>query len=257
VFLRYFVELSYNGKEYHGWQIQPNATSVQEAIENALSVLLAEKITVVGCGRTDTGVHAIQYYLHFDIKNKIDISKIIFKLNAFLSNSIVVHDLFLVTKKDHARFSAVSRTYEYRIYLGKNPFLQDTTWQVLSKNFDLNKLNDASKILYKFINFKAFSKSNTDVSTYDCIINNAEWIKEGNHLTFHITANRFLRNMVRAIVGTLLNVGLDKISISDFKNIIEGKDRTKAGASVKAQGLFLTKVNYPKFILKNSHVRAN
>ena len=171
-----------------------------------------------------------------------------------MPDSIVAHDLFLVAGDDHARFGAVSRTYEYRIYLKKNPFLQDTTWQVLNKNFDLNKLNDAAKILKNFTNFKAFSKSNTDVNTYDCIINKAEWIREGNLLTFHITANRFLRNMVRAIVGTLLDVGLDKTSVADFIKIIKSGDRTRAGASVKAQGLFLTKVNYPKNIFKNRHV---
>jgi len=251
VFLRYFVELSYNGKDYHGWQYQPNAISVQEVIEDALTILIGEKTTVVGCGRTDAGVHATQYYLHFDTAHEIEECNLKFKLNAFLPESISIHELFLVKENDHARFDAMSRTYEYRIYLGKNPFFLDTTWQVKNRVYDIDRMNAASKILYDFSNFKAFSKSKTDVKTYECNISQAEWIKEGNHLTFHITANRFLRNMVRAIVGTLIDVGIGKTTLDDFKKIIENKDRTNAGASVKAKGLFLTKVNYPDSILKN------
>lgn len=254
MFLRYFVELSYNGKDYHGWQSQPNAISVQEVIENALTVLIGDKTNVIGCGRTDAGVHAIQFYLHFDCIHEIEESKLKFKINAFLPESISVHQLFLVMENDHARFDAVSRTYEYRIYLGKSPFFLDTTWQVKNQVYAIDKMNAASKILYDFSNFKAFSKSKTDVKTYDCIITSAEWVKEGNHLTFRITANRFLRNMVRAIVGTLLDVGIGKTTIEGFKKIIENKDRRNAGASVKAKGLFLTRVNYPKSILKNCNV---
>jgi len=257
VFLRYFIELSYNGKDYHGWQYQPNAISVQEVIENALSILVGNKTTIVGCGRTDAGVHATQYFLHFDHSHQIEESELIFKLNAFLPNSISVHQLFLVTENDHARFDAVSRSYEYRIYLGKNPFLLETTWQVQNQEYDLDKMNNASKILLDFRNFKAFSKSKTDVKTYDCIISRAEWVKVGNHLTFYITANRFLRNMVRAIVGTLLDVGIGKTTFDGFVKIIENKDRTNAGASVKAKGLFLTEVKYPENILKNSDVKKN
>jgi len=251
VFLRYFVELSYNGKDYHGWQYQPNAISVQEVIENALTVLIGHKTTVVGCGRTDAGVHALQYYLHFDVRKKIEESKLKFKLNAFLPYSISVHRIFLVKEDDHARFDAVSRSYEYRIYLGKNPFLLDTTWQVQNQVYDLDKMNAASRALYGFRNFKAFSKSKTDVKTYDCEISRAEWMIEGDLLTFYITANRFLRNMVRAIVGTLLDVGNGKKTLEDFIEIIENKDRTCAGASVKAKGLFLSKVKYPENILNN------
>ena len=217
--MRYFIELSYNGKDYHGWQYQPNAISVQEVIENALTILLGNKTSVVGCGRTDAGVHAMQYFLHFDVEYRIEELKLVFKLNAFLPNSIAVHQLFLVLENDHARFDAVSRSYEYRIYLGKNPFLLDTTWQVQSQIYDLDKMNIASKILFDFKNFKAFSKSKTDVKTYDCLISRAEWVKEGNQLTFYITANRFLRNMVRAIVGTLLDVGIGKTTLDDFIKI--------------------------------------
>ena len=252
--MRYFIELSYNGKDYHGWQQQPNAISVQEVIENALTILIGSKTTIVGCGRTDAGVHALQYYLHFDTTHKIDASKLKYKLNAFLPSSISVYHVFLVMENDHARFDAISRSYEYRIYLGKTPFLLDTTWQVQNLIYDIDKMNAAAKILYRFKNFKAFSKSKTDVKTYDCEISRAEWKKEGNHLTFYITANRFLRNMVRAIVGTLLDVGNGKTTLIDFVEIIENKDRTLAGASVKAKGLFLTEVKYPENILKNCNV---
>lgn len=254
MFLRYFVELSYNGKDFHGWQQQPNAISVQEVIENALTVLIGDKTTVVGCGRTDAGVHALQYFLHFDTGQKIETSKLKFRLNAFLPYSVSIHQLFLVMENDHARFDAVSRSYEYRIFLGKNPFLLDTTWQVKNQLYDLDLMNAASKILYNFTDFKAFSKSKTDVKTYDCDIISAEWMITGSHLTFYITANRFLRNMVRAIVGTLLDVGTGRTTLEDFIEIIEKKDRTCAGASVKAKGLFLTKVKYPQSILKNYNV---
>lgn len=251
--MRYFVELSYNGKKYHGWQNQPNAISVQETLEHAFSLLLGDKISIVGCGRTDSGVHASQYFLHFDVNQNVEVEKLQYKLNAFLPKDITIHKIFIVSDDNHARFDAVSRSYEYRIYLGKSPFFLDTMWQVQNRYFGIEKMNKAAKILYEYENFKCFSKSNTDVKTYNCSVSNAEWIKEGNDLIFYITANRFLRNMVRAIVGTLLDVGQNKISIDEFKKIIEGKDRTRAGVSVKAKGLFLTKIIYPNEILKNSN----
>ncbi|MCK4561516.1 MAG: tRNA pseudouridine(38-40) synthase TruA [Flavobacteriaceae bacterium] len=249
--MRYFIELSYNGKMYHGWQVQPNAKSVQEMLESALSLLLGEKIAVTGCGRTDAGVHASQFFLHFEVSEKINVIKLQFKLNAFLPSDIAIHQVFIVNKDAHARFDAVYRSYEYRISLGKDPFLVDTTLQVKSQSFDVEKMNKAAEILYKYENFKCFSRSKTDVKTYNCTITNAVWKKEDNLLTFYITANRFLRNMVRAIVGTLLEVGIEKIDLDAFIKIIENKDRTKAGASVKAQGLFLCEIMYPKEIMKN------
>jgi len=236
---------------YHGWQIQPNAKSVQEVLEKALSLLLGEKIAVVGCGRTDAGVHASQFFLHFEVSEKVDEVQLEFKLNAFLPNDIAIHQIFIVKNDAHARFDAVFRSYEYRISLGKNPFLVDTTLQVKNQFFDIEKMNKAAEILYEYENFKCFSRSKTDVKTYNCTITNAVWKREGNLLVFYITANRFLRNMVRAIVGTLLEVGTGKINLNDFKNIIESKDRSHAGASVKAQGLFLCKIVYPKEIMKN------
>jgi len=248
--LRYFIELSYNGQKYHGWQKQPNAVSIQETIEKALTLLLGVEILVVGCGRTDTGVHASQFFLHFDADKKIDNKELLFKLNAFLPNDIAIDKILLVSNDSHARFSAMYRSYEYRIHLGKNPFLFDTTWQLQNKIIDIVKMNIAAKVLYDYENFKCFSRSKTDVKTYNCTITEAKWEKDGNLLIFYITANRFLRNMVRAIVGTLLEVGQGKMSIEDFRNIIESKDRKRAGVSVKAKGLFLTKVGYPKNIVK-------
>ena len=251
--MRYFIEISYNGKNFHGWQQQPNAITVQEEIEKALSLLIGFEVSVVGCGRTDAGVHASQFFAHFDLKDGIDELKFVFRLNAILPDSIVVLTLFKVNEKDHARFDAIYRSYEYRMFLGKNPFLTDTTWQIQNRNYNIVKMNQAAKEMLNYTNFKAFSRSKTDVKTYDCSIKQAEWIKDGKNLVFYITANRFLRNMVRAIVGTLLDVGLGKISIDDFKTIIENQDRTLAGASVKAHGLFLTKVGYPERIYENNN----
>ena len=249
--MRYFIELSYNGKKYHGWQIQPNANSVQETIQNALSNILREEISIVGAGRTDAGVHATQLFAHFTIKNEIDSFEIKNRLNAFLPDDIVIKEIFMVDDEVHARFDAVRRSYEYRIYLGRNPFLVDTTWQLYHQELSLEKMNKAAKVLLNYTNFKCFSKSKTDVKTYNCKITNAVWKLDRNCLTFYITADRFLRNMVRAIVGTLLDIGLYKITTEDFIKIIESQDRTKAGFSVPAQGLFLTKVEYPKELLKN------
>ena len=249
--MRYFIELSYNGKNYHGWQIQPNATSVQEVIQEALSTLLRKEITIVGAGRTDAGVHATQMFAHFDIDVLVDGVELQHRMNAFLPEDIVISSIFLTEDEAHARFDAVSRSYEYRIWEGRNPFLTDTTWQIYQQELAIEKMNDSALVLLNYSNFKCFSKSKTDVKTYNCKISNAVWQREGNALVFHISADRFLRNMVRAIVGTLVEVGLGKKTKEDFIRIIESRDRTKAGVSVPAQGLFLTKVVYPEEILKN------
>lgn len=251
--MRYFIELSYNGKNYHGWQKQPNAITVQEVLENVLSSVIREKVSIIGCGRTDTGVHASQFFMHFDVNEILEIENLVFKLNSCLPNDIAIYNIFLVSEKDHARFNATFRSYEYKIYLGKNPFFLDTAWQVYNQNYDLEKMNEAAKLLFEYTNFKCFSRSQTDVKTYNCKITQAEWIKKDDLLVFHITADRFLRNMVRAIVGTLLELGKNKITLDDFRKIIESEDRTRAGASVKARGLFLTKVGYPETILINSY----
>ena len=243
IFLKYFIELSYNGKNYHGWQIQPDAISVQEKLKEALSTIFQKKIDVIGAGRTDTGVHALQMFAHFTI-DKVLKNSIVFKLNSILPNDIHIHSVFLVDQEKHARFDAISRSYEYRICLGRNPFLLDFSWQIHSKKPNVALMNSAAKLLLDYTDFQTFSKVKTEVHTFNCNITEAVWKQEGNLLTFSITANRFLRNMVRAIVGTLVDVGLEKITIAQFKQIIESKNRSNAGLSVPAKGLFLTKIKY-------------
>ncbi|RPE00160.1 tRNA pseudouridine(38-40) synthase TruA [Aureibaculum marinum] len=249
--MRYFIELSYNGKKYHGWQTQPNAISVQETVVKALSTLLRIEVNLVGAGRTDAGVHALQLFAHFDVPISLDENYITKKVNAFLPDDIVVNRIFLVNDNAHARFDAVSRSYQYRIWLGRNPFLLDTTWQLYQKQLDVNKMNQAASILLTYTNFKCFSKSKTDVRTYNCKISEAKWEQKENQLIFYITADRFLRNMVRAIVGTLIEVGTGKNTIEGFIKILNSQDRSEAGFSAPAKGLFLTEVKYPKTILKD------
>lgn len=241
--MRYFLELSYHGKNYYGWQIQPDVISVQEKITTALSTILREEITIVGAGRTDSGVHASQMYAHFDVDKDLD-ENFTYKLNAILPDDIVIYRTIKVSDEAHARFDAVSRSYEYKIWMGRNPFLLDTTWQLNYKNINIEAMNAAAKLLYEYEDFECFSKVKTDVHTFNCEVTNAVWKLEGEELTFYVSANRFLRNMVRAIVGTLLDIGLGKKSVEDFRMIIESKNRSKAGVSVPAKGLFLTKVEY-------------
>ena len=248
--MRYFIELSFLGKNYHGWQIQPNAPSVQEVLTQALEKIFRTSINLVGAGRTDSGVHAEQMFAHFDIAQKLDKKKARLKLNAFLPDDIYIKDLFLVDDDLHARFSATKRSYEYRIYRGRNPFLLDTTYQLHQLELDVKKMNLAAKILLEYTNFKCFSKTKTDVKTYNCNILEAKWIEQKEMLIFCISADRFLRNMVRAIVGTLIEIGLGKRSIEDLKLIIKSQDRKMAGKSVPAQGLFLTQVHYKDNFIK-------
>lgn len=249
--MRYFIELSYNGKNYRGWQIQPKVATIQQKINDGLSKLLKVPISIMGAGRTDAGVHASQMYAHFDCEQKFDTNEILERLNSFLPDDIVIYKIFEVDQKAHTRFHATNRSYEYRIYLGRNPFLLDTTWQLYRYQLDVEKMNDAAKLLLEYNDFKCFSKSNTDVKTYNCKVIQAEWKKYGDLLIFHISADRFLRNMVRAIVGTLIDIGLGKKSIEDFVKIIESRNREEAGFSVPAKGLFLTEIKYPDSIFKN------
>ena len=241
--MRYFIELSYNGKNYHGWQMQPDAISIQEKLNEALSKVWQETIEVVGAGRTDTGVHAKQMFAHFDVQSQVK-EEIVYKLNSILPNDIVVSKLVEVEPEKHARFDAVSRSYEYKIWLGRNPFLLDFSWQIHSQYLDVEAMNQAAKILLKYKDFQSFSKVKTDVYTYNCDIFDAYWEVNNEELTFYISANRFLRNMVRAIVGTMVDVGLGKISVLDFEEIIKSKNRSNAGLSVPARGLFLTEIKY-------------
>ncbi|MEX0996492.1 MAG: tRNA pseudouridine(38-40) synthase TruA [Flavobacteriaceae bacterium] len=242
--MRYFIEIAYNGKNYHGWQIQPDASSVQQTLEEALSTLLRKKIDIVGAGRTDAGVHARQIFAHFDFAQAFDSKELCYKLNSFLPKDIAVKNIRSVKADAHARFDANSRTYEYHLCLEKNPFTTDFSYQ-LHQIPDVKKMNEAAKILFDYNDFQCFSKSKTDVKTYHCIITFAEWKLTNNTLVFTITADRFLRNMVRAIVGTLLEIGHGKLEINDLHEIIKSKSRSKAGTSAPAEGLFLTRVEYP------------
>jgi tRNA pseudouridine38-40 synthase len=244
--LRYFIELAYNGKNYHGWQIQLNAHSVQAEIENKIGILLKGDIEITGCGRTDTGVHAKQYYAHFETDRDIDTEKFCHQLNAILPKDIVIFQIFPVPERMHARFDAISRTYEYHISNRLNPFLRELSW-CYYRNLDINKMNEAAQILKSYSDFECFSKVQTQVNTFICRIDAAYWKQEENGLLiFTIQANRFLRNMVRAIVGTLVEVGLNKCSLEEFKMILDSKNRSEAGKSVPAQGLYLSQIKYPE-----------
>jgi tRNA pseudouridine38-40 synthase len=242
--LRYFIELAYNGGNYHGWQNQPNAVTVQSRLELALSTLLSDDIAIVGAGRTDTGVHARHMVAHFDTATAFKSSRSIYKLNSFLPNDIAIYDIYEVKPDTHARFDAISRTYHYQISTYKNPFLSGLAHEFYLP-LDIELMNEASKLLLNYKDFQCFSKSNTDVKTYNCKIIKAEWTEKNHQLIFEITADRFLRNMVRAIVGTMINIGQGKLTIVDLHHIIKSKDRTNAGFSAPACGLYLTKVTYP------------
>lgn len=242
---RYFIHLAYNGTEFHGWQIQPNAPTVQEALMDVLGKLLREKVEVIGCGRTDTGVHASDFYAHFDTAVELDLEKIKFKCNCMLPWGIVVHEIFKVNEQWHTRFSATGRTYHYHIHQAKNPFNKDLSYY-LRESLDENKMNEAAKLLFNYIDFTSFSKAHTDTKTNNCKIELAYWERNGDQLKFTIKADRFLRNMVRAIVGTLLDIGKGKLQVEDLDKIIQSKDRGKAGYSVPACGLYLAKVDYPE-----------
>lgn len=245
---RYFIELAYNGTRFNGWQVQPNAPSVQEHLEKALSTICREPIAVTGAGRTDTGVHARLMVAHFESENEsLDHPDFTYKLNSFLNNDISIFQIYKVKPDAHARFDALSRTYNYIITRSKDPFLLETAWYFKHK-LDVSKMNEACKVLFEYIDFTSFSKLHTDVKTNNCKIYLAEWMEDGNRLIFIIKADRFLRNMVRAIVGTMVEVGQGKISVDDFRSIIEKKDRGLAGVSVPPQGLFLTGIEYPETI---------
>lgn len=246
VYLRYFIELSYNGKAYHGWQTQPNAVTVQQVLENALSTVLRSDILVMGAGRTDAGVHASQMFAHFDARSLND-DNLVFKLNSFLPDDIAIHKIFQVNDQAHARFDALSRTYLYRVSQQKNVFNSELAY-ALHKDLDLNAMNKACEILLTYNDFQCFSKVHTDVKTYHCNIMSAKWEPQDGELWFTIKADRFLRNMVRAIVGTMVNIGLGKMRVSDLHDIITSKDRGEAGFSVPAHGLYLTKIEYPNSI---------
>ena len=243
--MRYFVRLAYNGAGYHGWQSQPNAVSVQECVEKALSMVFRTPISITGAGRTDTGVNAKVMYAHFDFDDGIgDVRSLVMRLNSILGKNIAIYDVFSVHDDAHARFDATARTYKYFVHTEKSPFLYLFSWKALYPlNFDL--MNEAAARLLEYTDFTSFSKLHTDVATNNCKITYARWEQEGEQWVFTITADRFLRNMVRAIVGTLIDVGRGKISVEQFCEIIEKKDRCSAGTSMPGNALFLWEVEYP------------
>ncbi|HBR11850.1 MAG TPA: tRNA pseudouridine(38-40) synthase TruA [Chryseobacterium sp.] len=242
--MRYFIEFSYNGSAYFGYQIQPKQISVQEELEKALSTILREPVKTTGAGRTDTGVHAKKMFAHFETDQLLP-ENLIYKLNSFLSENIAIKRIFKVDDDMHARFSATYRTYEYYISLEKDPFSKDSSWQYWrQKTLNINLMNEACKILFEYDDFTSFAKLHADNKTNICKIYKAEWEQLGSQLRFTISADRFLRNMVRAIVGTMIEIGTGKIAPQDLRRIIEEKYRNSAGISAPAQGLFLVDVGY-------------
>jgi tRNA pseudouridine38-40 synthase len=249
--MRYFFEIAYKGTNYHGWQRQKNAMTVQQMVEEAFSKILRTEITILGSGRTDTGVHCEQQYFHVEVESEIDdVDRFLFKVNNYLPEDIAIKNAALVTDDTHARFSAFSRSYQYRMTLVKDPFNASLRC-FFNRPLDIKTMNEAAALLIGKHDFECFSRVKTEVNNFYCDITEAKWVLEGDNLTFYISANRFLRGMVRAIVGTLLKVGLGKLTVSQIPEIIDSKERKNAGAAAPAQGLFLTKVEYPNTIFVN------
>lgn len=261
---RYFIELAYDGTAYHGWQVQQNAHSVQEALNKALGIILRQPVETTGCGRTDTGVHAKEFFAHFDLEDdsplSIDHSETdgnglltisyglkVRGLNSILPADISIKNIIPVHEGAHARFDATLRSYQYHIHFNKDPFLRGYSWQLRDVP-DMELMNEAAAMIMDYIDFSCFSKSNTQVKTNNCKISRAEWVKTEQGMVFHISADRFLRNMVRAIVGTLMMVGKGEIRPEAVRGIIESKNRSNAGMSVPACGLYLTEVKYPYLV---------
>jgi len=245
-FVRYFLDLSYIGTNYHGWQIQENAISIQQILEKSLSTFLGEDIKTLGSGRTDTGVHALSQIVHFDSKKMLD-NNFIYKINSILPADISVNRFNKVQGEANARFGAISREYIYKIHQNKNPFLNNRSL-FYKETINIRLLNEACKVLVASSDFQSFSKVKTEVNNFKCVINYARFEKSNDNFNFLISSNRFLRGMVRCIVGTLLEVNEKKISLKEFNKIVENKDRKGAGPSVLASGLYLSKVEYPSSI---------
>ncbi|GJM32154.1 MAG: tRNA pseudouridine synthase A [Saprospiraceae bacterium] len=245
--MRYFIELAYNGANYFGWQRQPRQVSVQSTLEDAFSTILATTTGITGCGRTDTGVHAKQYFAHFDFVGELPES-FERRLNKFLPQDIVIYRIFEVSPEAHARFDAYHRAYEYHLDFHKNPFgLQTSYYFPFAKQPNIDLMQEAASCLLQYDEFFPFCKSNTDVKTMNCTLKRAEWVKEegGQKLIFHIAANRFLRGMVRLIVGMCLNVGLEKLSLEEVKAAMDHQTRLQPSLSVPPQGLYLKDIRYP------------
>lgn len=243
--MRYFLKLSYNGTNYHGWQRQDDAVTVQQEIEEKLSTIFQTETSILGCGRTDAGVHAKEFYAHFDIESPIENTNLItHKLNTMLSAGIAIQDLFMVDDEAHARFDATKRSYQYRITRTKNPFEEHTAYKY-NQQLDIDSMNKVCELMLGEHDFGCFCKARADNFTNLCTVYEAKWKVESDLILFNITANRFLRNMVRAIVGTMLEIGQGRMDTEGFKQVLASKDRSAAGRSVPAHGLYLTRVEYP------------
>jgi tRNA pseudouridine38-40 synthase len=245
--MRFLFSISYLGTSYSGWQSQLNATGVQEIVEKCLSTIIRQKLSIVGSGRTDTGVHCVQQYFHVDIENPFDQEKLIIQMNSFLPADIAIHSISQIKPEASARYDAIERSYEYIITRKKDPLRKGLAFYYF-KEVDIKTMNKAASLLVGTHDFEAFSKVKTDVNHFICTVKEAEWNQKGDLLVFTITANRFLRGMVRAVVGTLLDTGTGKITLKTFQEILKSKDRKKAGMNVPAEGLYLMKVKYPKGI---------
>ncbi|MEL6557185.1 MAG: tRNA pseudouridine(38-40) synthase TruA [Bacteroidota bacterium] len=245
--MRYFLYLSYNGTHYHGWQIQENAITVQQVLNESMSTILRQKINTMGSGRTDTGVHATVQVVHFDVDEFLEETNLIRRLNSILPKDIAVYALRRVNSDANTRFDAISREYHYKIHLKKSPFLENLSYGYFRElNFDL--MNEACLLLKDWKDFECFSRVKTEVNNFCCDIFEAKWFKENDEVLFSVRANRFLRGMVRAIVGTMLEVGQERISLADFQEVLDGRDRKKAGRAVPPQGLYLNDIVYPEEI---------
>ncbi len=242
--VRYFIHFAYDGTNYHGWQIQPDANSVQEELQKALSVLLRHDVEIVGAGRTDAGVHARQMVAHFEWNGQLDCQQTAYRLGRMLPRDIAIYRMEPVADDMHARFSAVRRTYHYYLHTERDPFCRQYSCE-LHYDLDFERMNEAGRILCTYEDFGAFCKSHSDVKTTLCRVSEAHWIQvDSTHWYFRISANRFLRNMVRAVVGTMIDVGRGRITLDDFRKIVEGKQRTQAGESMPAHALFLEEIEY-------------
>lgn len=251
--MRYFLRLAYNGTGYNGWQKQHNAPTIQQELSEKLSTVLQKELSITGCGRTDAGVHATEFYAHFDVEYRIELEAelLVHKLNTLLPAGIAVYDLLEVNEGAHARFDANRRSYQYLISKRKDPFRPDQTYR-FSAPLDLEIMNKACTMLLGEQDFGCFCKSHSNNTTNICTVHHANWTEMNEQLMFEITANRFLRNMVRAIVGTMLDIGQYRTSLSEFKEILASGNRSMAGRSVPAHGLYLTQVEYPSHIFLNN-----
>ncbi len=251
---RYFVHLAYKGTAFHGWQIQPNASTVQEELQKCLSVLCRQTVETTGCGRTDTGVHASQFFAHFDTEQPIgNTAQMVFQLNALLSRDIRIYGIQEVHADAHARFDAFSRSYSYYILRAPDPFLQELTW-FNQRDFNLQRMNEAASLCLQHTDFACFAKTGGQSNSTICTVSACAWMEEGKSLRFSVSANRFLRGMVRAMVGTMAEVGHGKLSLEAFAELLHQGDRKEAGESVPPQGLFLESVMYPYLKLPASRV---